>query len=45
MTENPEAALTVMRIISDTLARLTEKFEELQGRQQACTEAIDAKPE
>lgn len=42
VTENPQAALTVMRILSEKLARLTEQYERLKGRERACTEAIDA---
>lgn len=45
VTENPQAALTVMRILSEKLARLTEEYERLKGEARACTEAIGATPE
>jgi len=45
VTENPQAALTVMRILSEKLARLTEEYERLKGQARGCTEAIDATPQ
>ncbi len=32
VTENPETALGVMRLLSDKIARATENFEEMEGR-------------
>ncbi len=32
VTENPETALGVMRLLSDKIVRATESFEELEGR-------------